>query len=101
LDEQFSRTHGTEYHYFFGLESLTYFLRSVRILRYQWLKRAMHFGSAEEEILKTLVAVVLLAVGASVLASAVQVPEIDAGSGANALALIAGALIVIRGRRKR
>jgi hypothetical protein len=41
----------------------------------------------------------LLGAGACVLASA-AVPEIDPGSGANALALIAGALIVIRGRRK-
>jgi hypothetical protein len=55
---------------------------------------------AEEEILRTLFAVILLGVGASVLASAAPVPEIDAGSGANALALIAGALLVIRGRRK-
>jgi hypothetical protein len=60
----------------------------------------MQFGSAEEEILRTLFAVMVLCVGASVLASATTVPEIDPGSGANALALIAGALIVIRGRRK-
>jgi hypothetical protein len=56
----------------------------------------------KEDILRTLFAVMLFCVGASVLASAVPpaVPEIDPGSGANALALIAGALIVIRGRRK-
>jgi hypothetical protein len=51
--------------------------------------------------LKKLLALVLFCVGASVLASAQQqAPEIDPGTGANALALIAGALIVIRGRRK-
>jgi hypothetical protein len=52
--------------------------------------------------LKKLLALALLCVGASVLASAqVQgVPEIDPASGASAIALIAGALIVIRGRRK-
>jgi hypothetical protein len=51
--------------------------------------------------LKKLIAVVLFCVGASVLASAQSpAPEIDPGSGANALALIAGALFVIRGRRK-
>jgi len=50
--------------------------------------------------LKKLVAVALFCVGASVLASAQSAPEIDPGSGANALALIAGAVIVIRGRKK-
>jgi hypothetical protein len=50
--------------------------------------------------LKTLFAVVLLAVGSSVLAMA-EVPEIDPGSGANALALIAGALVVLRSCRKK
>jgi hypothetical protein len=51
--------------------------------------------------LKTLAAVLLLGVGASVLASAATTPEIDPGSGANALALIAGALVLIRGRLKK
>ncbi len=52
--------------------------------------------------MKKLIAIALLCVGASVLAAAQAgaAPEIDPGSGANALALIAGALLVIRGRRK-
>jgi hypothetical protein len=53
--------------------------------------------------LKKLIAIALFCVGASVLAAAQAAgaaPEIDPGSGANALALIAGALLVIRGRRK-
>jgi hypothetical protein len=49
-----------------------------------------------------LIAVVLLLVGASVVAMAVpSTPEIDPASGANALALIAGALVILRSRRKK
>lgn len=45
----------------------------------------------------------LLLAGVSTLAfgSAVTVPEISAGSAAGAVALLSGALLVIRGRRKR
>jgi len=51
--------------------------------------------------LKTLVAVGLFIIGASTLALAVPAaPEIDPASGTSAIALIAGALLVIRGRRK-
>ena len=82
------------------LDPLTYSLHSVKLLGCQWLERAIQFVSDGEVILRRLAAVILLCAGASVLAMAVQVPEIDPGSGANALALIAGALIVIRGRRK-
>ena len=49
--------------------------------------------------MKKLVTLVLFGIGASVVASAAE-PEIDPGSGANALALIAAAVIVFRGRRK-
>jgi len=43
----------------------------------------------------------LLGIGAASVCSAVAtVPEIDPASGANALALLAGALLVIRGRRR-
>jgi hypothetical protein len=48
-----------------------------------------------------LIAVSLLVAGVAVLASAAVTPEIDPGSGANALALIAGVLVVMRGRRKK
>jgi len=41
----------------------------------------------------------LIGIGACVVASA-AVPEIDPGSGASALALIAAAIVVYRGRRK-
>jgi hypothetical protein len=47
-----------------------------------------------------LIAVALLLVGASVVAMA-EVPEIDPASGGNALALIAGSLVILRSRRKK
>jgi len=51
---------------------------------------------------KTL-GIALLLVGASVAAMAIPagVPEIDAGSAGSALALLAGAALVIRGRRRK
>ena len=50
-----------------------------------------------------IVSVVLLTVGAAGLSSAgIPVgPEIDPGTGMNALALLAGALLVIRSGRKK
>jgi LPXTG-motif cell wall-anchored protein len=46
-------------------------------------------------------ALVLLMLGVAGAASAVvRVPEIDPGSAVSGLALISGALLVIRGRRK-
>lgn len=42
----------------------------------------------------------LLLLGVAGLASATTVPEIDPGSAGSAVALLAGALLVIRGRRK-
>jgi len=43
----------------------------------------------------------LLMIGAAGIASAVTwVPEIDPGSGISALALLSGAVLVLRGRRK-
>jgi len=51
---------------------------------------------------KRLIVVALFCVGACVLASAqVQTPEIDPGSGANALALIGGALMIIGARKRK
>lgn len=52
--------------------------------------------------LKTIV-LVLLALGVTGSAMAVPstVPEIDPGAAVNALALLGGALLVIRGRRRR
>jgi hypothetical protein len=44
--------------------------------------------------------ITLLAIGVASLGVASPVPEIDPGTGANALALIAGALLMIRSRRR-
>ncbi|HUP03911.1 MAG TPA: hypothetical protein VMU19_07980 [Bryobacteraceae bacterium] len=43
----------------------------------------------------------LLLTGAAVSAMAYVAPEIDAGSAGSALALLAGAALVIRGRRRK
>jgi hypothetical protein len=49
-----------------------------------------------------LIALVLLVIGFSTaLPAPPPVPEIDPASGANALALIAGVLVLLRARRKR
>jgi hypothetical protein len=49
-----------------------------------------------------LMAVALLVVGCSAVAMAgPNAPEIDPASGANALALIAGGLVILRSRRKK
>jgi hypothetical protein len=50
-----------------------------------------------------IVGVILLFVGASTLAFAgvPAVPEVSPASGAAAVALVSGAILVIRGRRKR
>jgi hypothetical protein len=50
--------------------------------------------------MRVLVALTLLAIGSSVAAFA-AVPEIDPASSASALALIAGAAVVIGARRTR
>jgi len=47
-----------------------------------------------------IVALVLLGIGSGVAALA-AVPEIDPASGASALALLAGAVVVMRGRRSK
>jgi hypothetical protein len=49
---------------------------------------------------KTL-GMMLLMIGVAGTALANAVPEIDPGSGASALALISGALLIVRGRRKK
>jgi hypothetical protein len=48
-----------------------------------------------------IASIALLVVGASAVASATPVPEIDPGTGMNVLALLAGAAIVIRARLKK
>ena len=48
-----------------------------------------------------IVALVLLGIGVGSAALATGVPEIDPASGASALALLAGAIVVMRGRVRR
>ena len=47
-----------------------------------------------------LIGMFLLFVGAATFAFAVPAPEIDAGSAGSALALLSGALLVLRSRKK-
>jgi hypothetical protein len=48
-----------------------------------------------------LVGMMLLLAGMAITASATAVPEIDASSGASALALLSGGLLILRSRRKQ
>jgi|SwirhirootsSR3_FD_contig_31_18127692_length_468_multi_2_in_0_out_0_2 hypothetical protein len=51
--------------------------------------------------MKRVVGTILLALGVSTFALAsAAVPEVDAGSCGSALALISGALLLVRGRRR-
>jgi hypothetical protein len=45
--------------------------------------------------------VLLMGVAGYAFAAVVQVPEIDASSGAAAVTLLAGGLLVLRGRRRK
>lgn len=51
--------------------------------------------------MRKVIAIILLGIGAGVAAIAAPVPEIDPASAGSALALLAGTLLVIRGRRRR
>jgi hypothetical protein len=51
--------------------------------------------------MQKLIALVLLVAGSSAVAMASPAPEIDPASGANALALIAGGLVILRSCRKK
>jgi len=50
--------------------------------------------------MQKILGMMLLIAGASQLAMATPVPEIGAASAGSAIALISGAMLVIRGRRK-
>jgi hypothetical protein len=52
------------------------------------------------DVLRTIT-LVLFVLGVTAVAMATPIPEIDPGTGVNALALLGGALLVIRGRRRR
>jgi hypothetical protein len=47
-----------------------------------------------------LVGMFLLVIGAASIASATAVPEIDPGTGMNAIALLGGALLIVRSRKR-
>jgi hypothetical protein len=47
-----------------------------------------------------VVSLILLGVGVQVFAFGSPVPEIDPGSAASAIAILAGAIVVFRGRRR-
>ena len=51
--------------------------------------------------MRKLIAVVLFIAGSSAVAMAAPIPEIDPASGASALALIAGGLLILRSSRKK
>ena len=51
--------------------------------------------------MKKIVGMILVAVGVSGIAMAYAIPEIDPGMAGNGLALLAGALLIIHGRRRR
>ncbi len=52
--------------------------------------------------MQKILALLLLTIGCGVVAMAVPpAPEIDPASGGSALALLAGAVLVIRGRRRK
>jgi hypothetical protein len=51
--------------------------------------------------MQKLFAIILLGIGAGVAAMATPSPEIDPASAGSALALLAGTLLVIRGRRRK
>jgi hypothetical protein len=51
--------------------------------------------------MQRVVGMLLLVAGSSVFAMATTVPEIGVGSAGSAVTLLSGALLVIRGRRKK
>jgi hypothetical protein len=53
-----------------------------------------------EESMQKILGMMILIAGASQFAMATAVPEIGVGSAGSAIALISGAMLVIRGRRK-
>jgi hypothetical protein len=55
----------------------------------------------ERNVMPVLAVVALLIVGAPAALWAAPVPEIDPSSGMSALALVAGAVVLIRGMRRK
>ena len=77
----------------------SYVLTGLRRNLYPNRKRYFKRFSWRNQMQKVLGMVILLA-GASQFAMASPVPEIGVGSAGSAIALISGAMLVIRGRRK-
>jgi hypothetical protein len=50
--------------------------------------------------LTKVLSLILLGIGVQVFAFGIPAPEIDPGSAASAVAILAGAIVVIRGRRR-
>jgi hypothetical protein len=55
----------------------------------------------EEESMKVVGMTLMFAAMVMTASASITVPEIDASSGASALALLSGSLLVIRSRRKK
>jgi hypothetical protein len=51
--------------------------------------------------MRKVLAIVLFGIGSSVAAMATAVPEIDPASAGSALTLLAGTILIFRGRRKK
>jgi hypothetical protein len=58
-------------------------------------------GGLMKNNLMKLAGFALVGVGASSVCFGAAIPEIDPASGASALAMLAGAMLMIRGRRRR
>jgi hypothetical protein len=65
------------------------------------LGSSISYNRIKGGILTKLFTLVLLGIGVSALAMASPVPEIDPGTGINAIALLGGGLLLIRSRRKK
>jgi hypothetical protein len=76
-----------------------YILTGLRFNQYPYQNRYFKRFILEESMQK-IVGMMILIAGASQLAMASAVPEIGVGSAGSAIALISGAMLVIRGRRK-
>ena len=62
---------------------------------------AILYTPMTEDYLNKIAALILFGIGTGVGAMASTTPEIDPASGASALALLAGAVVVIRGTRRK
>ena len=58
-------------------------------------------GNSRSVFMTRILGGILILIGTSAVAMASTVPEIDAGSGVTALALLSGGLLVLRTRRGR